>query len=63
MIYTNTRLFDLKRENLEPAFAKETIHKVLGTTNITFTAAPNSGKLVLPIPAQVLKFNPEMPQN
>ena len=63
MIYTNTRLFDLKRENLEPAFAKETIHKVLGTTNITFTAAANSGKLVLPIPAQVLKFNPEMPQN
>ena len=63
MIYTNTRLFDLKRENLEPTFAKVTIHKVLGTTPITFTAEPNSRKLILPISAQVLKFNPGMPQN
>lgn len=63
MIYTNTRLFDLKRENLEPTFSKTTIHKILGTTNITLTAEPNAGKLVLPIPAQILKFNPGMPQN
>ncbi|MBF8455681.1 RagB/SusD family nutrient uptake outer membrane protein [Kaistella sp. G5-32] len=63
MIYTNTRLFDLKRENLESAYAKTTIHKVQGTNNITITAEANSRKLIMPIPAQVLKFNPDMPQN
>lgn len=63
MIYSNTRLFDLKRENIEPAFAKTAVHKIIGTTNITLTAEANSGKLVLPIPAQILKFNPGMPQN
>ena len=63
MIYSNTRLFDMKRENLESAFGKTAVHKIQGTNNLTFTAEPNAGKLVLPIPAQVLKFNPEMPQN
>ena len=63
MIYSNTRLFDMKRENLESAFGKTAVHKIQGTNNLTFTAEPNAGKLVLPIPAQVLKFNPGMPQN
>lgn len=63
MLYSNTRLFDLKRQNLDPTFAKESLHKITGKNPMTFTAAPNSGKLVLPIPAQVLKFNPDMPQN
>lgn len=63
MIYSNTRLFDLKRENLEPAFAKTTLHKIEGKNPLSFTAAPNTNQLVIPIPAQVLKFNPGMPQN
>ena len=63
MIYSNTRLFDLKRQNLEPAFAKESLHIISGNNPLTFTAQPNSGQLVLPIPAQVLKFNPGMQQN
>lgn len=63
MIYSNTRLFDLKRQNLEPAFAKTTLHKIEGKSPLSFTAAPNTNQLVIPIPAQVLKFNPGMPQN
>ncbi|QOW08859.1 RagB/SusD family nutrient uptake outer membrane protein [Kaistella flava (ex Peng et al. 2021)] len=63
MIYSNTRLFDLKRQNLEPAFAKTTLHKIEGKNPLSFTAAPNTNQLVIPIPAQVLKFNPGMPQN
>lgn len=63
MFYTNTRLFDLKRENLEPAFAKTTLHIVQGSNPLSFNAEANSNKLVLPIPAQVLKFNPGMEQN
>lgn len=49
------RLFDLKRMNLDPALAKTVIHEFQGET---YTATPDSGKLVLPIPAQVLRFNP-----
>ena len=52
---SHLRLFDLKRMNLNPAFAKTVTHTFQG---VTYTAEPNSGKLVLPIPAQVLKFNP-----
>ena len=63
MIYSNTRLFDLKRQNLDPAFAKTTLHKIEGKNPLSFTAQANSNQLVIPIPAQVLKFNPGMPQN
>ena len=56
-----TRLFDLKRQNLDPALAKTTVHTFdLGGP---FTAEPNSPKLVLPIPAQIMKYNPGMTQN
>jgi hypothetical protein len=60
MILTGLRLFDLKRLNLEPALAK-TITHTIKTDN--YTAGPGSNKLVLPIPGQVLSFNPNMKQN
>lgn len=52
---THLRLFDIKRMNLEPEYASTITKAFLGKT---YTAEPNSGKLVLPIPEQVLKFNP-----
>lgn len=55
-----TRLFDIKRLNIEPQFAQTTTHTINGTD---YTADPNSNKLVLPIPAQVMKFNPNWKQN
>lgn len=58
MFMGGTRLFDLKRLNLEADFAKTTNHP-LGT-NFMYKAEPNSGKLVLPIPAQIKKLNPNL---
>lgn len=52
-----TRLFDLKRLNLESDFAVTVSHPL---NTDTFTAEPNSGKLVLPVPAQVRKLNPNL---
>lgn len=52
-----TRLFDIKRLNLDPRFAKTVKHTL--DTEI-YEAAPNSDKLVMPIPAQVKKFNPNL---
>jgi hypothetical protein len=60
MIMTGMRLFDLKRLNLESALAKTVTHTIR-TDN--YTAEPGSNKLVLPIPNQVLSFNPNMVQN
>ncbi|MDO5106210.1 RagB/SusD family nutrient uptake outer membrane protein [Capnocytophaga sp.] len=60
MVGSQTRLFDVKRMNLEPDFAVTIIKEFQGKT---YTAEPNSGKLVLPIPAQVLKFNPSWKRN
>lgn len=57
---SHTRLFDLKRQNLETAYAKTVVHHYEG---VDYTAEPNSNKLVLPIPASVLKFNPNWAQN
>lgn len=60
-LYNNgTRLFDLKRLNLDSRFAKTTTHTHNG---IDYVATPNDNKLVLPIPAQVMKFNPNWAQN
>ena len=53
-------LFDLKRLNLESKFAKIITHKV---NDDVFTAEPNSNKLVLPIPGNIMKFNTNWPQN
>lgn len=55
-----TRLIDLKRLNQEARFAKTVTHTVNG---VAYTLSPNDSKYVLPIPAKVLRFNPEMPQN
>lgn len=60
MVMTGMRLFDLKRLNVESDFAKSVSHTV---ANETHTLAPGSNNLVLPIPAQVLNFNPNMAQN
>lgn len=54
MLMSGMRLFDLKRLNLDPKFAKTVKHTV---KDKVYEAAPNSGKLVFPIPAQVKKFN------
>jgi hypothetical protein len=54
------RLFDLKRLNLEPAFAKSVTHVVRG---MSYTIKPGSPNLVIPIPANILDFNPDMKQN
>lgn len=55
-----TRLIDLKRLNREPRFAKTITHVVEGKT---YTLEPNSPKYILPIPLNVLNFNPEMLPN
>lgn len=52
---TMTRLFDLKRTANDPALVKTIIHHFDG---VDYTTTSDSDKLVLPIPAQVLKFNP-----
>lgn len=57
MFMNGTRLFDLKRLNLETDFAKTTIHPLEATN---YSAEPNSGKLVFPIPAQIKKLNPNL---
>lgn len=54
------RLFDLKRLNKEPRFAKDITRTIDGKT---YTLKPNSGIYVLPIPPKVLRFNPEMKDN
>ncbi|GJQ06983.1 RagB/SusD family nutrient uptake outer membrane protein [Capnocytophaga cynodegmi] len=57
---SHLRLFDVKRMNLEPDFATTLVKEFQGET---YKAEPNSGKLVLPIPAQVMKFNPSWKNN
>lgn len=54
LLMSGTRLFDLKRLNLEPNFKKTVTHTVEG---VAYKAEPNSGVLVLPIPMQVKKLN------
>ncbi len=56
---TGTRLFDLKRLNLDPRFQKTVVHKFTlknGTVE-EYKAEPNSGKLVIPIPENVKRYN------
>ncbi|MDO4783335.1 MAG: RagB/SusD family nutrient uptake outer membrane protein [Capnocytophaga felis] len=55
LVGSQIRLFDIKRMNLDPNFAITITKEYEGKT---YKAEPNSGKLVLPIPAHVLKFNP-----
>ena len=60
LIGTGLRWFDLKRLNKEPRFAKTVIHELDGEV---YTLEPNGNNYVLPIPPQVLAFNPNMIQN
>lgn len=55
LVGSQIRLFDIKRMNLDPNLAITITKEYEGKT---YTAEPNSGKLVLPIPASILKFNP-----
>lgn len=60
VLFTLTNLFDIKRKNLETEYAETIIHEYNG---IQYKAEPNSGKLVLPIPTSIMKFNPNWKQN
>lgn len=55
-----TRLIDLKRLNKDPRFAKTIEHKA---GDDVYRLEPNDPKYILPIPAKVLRFNPNMKQN
>ena len=54
-----SRYFDLKRLNAEPEFAKTVVHK-LGNTE--YVLGPNDLRYVLPVPHNVVEFNPDIPQ-
>lgn len=54
------RLVDLKRLNQDPRFAKAITRDINGEI---LTLEPNSPLYQLPIPANVLRFNPNMQQN
>jgi tetratricopeptide (TPR) repeat protein len=60
MLLSGMRLFDLKRLNLEPTFAKSVTHTIKG---VDYTLEAGANNLILPIPAEVLNFNPNMKQN
>lgn len=55
-----TRLIDLKRLNREPEFAKTITHEVEG---VVYKLEPNDPKYVLPIPPNVLRYNPNIKPN
>jgi tetratricopeptide (TPR) repeat protein len=54
----STRLIDLKRLNKDPRFAKTVTHKN-GTE--TYTLPANDKRYILPLPPNVLEFNPSIP--
>lgn len=54
------RLIDLKRLNRETAFSKTIIHEIDGKE---YTLEPNSPRYILPIPPNILRFNPNMTPN
>lgn len=53
------RLFDLKRLNKDPRFAKEVTHK---HGDQTWTLPANDNRYILPVPPRVLSINPGIPQ-
>lgn len=55
-----TRLIDLKRLNKEERYAKTIVHDVDG---VKHTLEPNDPKYILPIPPNVIRFNPNMEKN
>lgn len=65
--YGAFRVFDLKRLNKDPRFAKDIIHKLEKLDNEgnvvgeeVYKLEANSYKYSLPIPREVLRFNPDM---
>lgn len=60
LFQNGTRLFDIKRLNLEPEFAKTVVHKFITEE---YKAEPKSNALVMPIPASVMKFHTDWKQN
>jgi tetratricopeptide (TPR) repeat protein len=54
-----TRLIDLKRLNRESWFAKEIVHSANGET---WTLPANDSRYIMPIPNNVLEYNPTIPQ-
>lgn len=53
------RYVDLRRLNKEPQFAKTIVHKV---GNETWELPPNDPRYIMPVPQNVLEFNPNIPQ-
>ncbi len=60
LFLTGQRLFDLKRLNKDPHFAK-TITRVFD--GVTYTIEPDDPNYVLPIPLMVTTLNPNIEQN
>lgn len=54
-----TRLFDLKRLNQDPDFAKTITHSADGQT---WTLPAGDPRYIMPVPQTVLDFKPDMPQ-
>lgn len=59
MMMNGTRLFDLKRLNLDPATAVTYSHSADGDT---WTMTPNSNLYIYPINNVIIGYNPDMPQ-
>lgn len=59
MMMNGTRLFDLKRLNMDPATAITYSHSADGQT---WTMTPNSNLYILPINNVIIGYNPDMPQ-
>jgi tetratricopeptide (TPR) repeat protein len=54
------RLFDIKRFNLDPRFAKSVTHTY---DNVDYTVTPSDNNLVVAIPKKVIEINPDIEQN
>ncbi|WP_423736556.1 RagB/SusD family nutrient uptake outer membrane protein [Chitinophaga caseinilytica] len=54
------RWFDLRRLNLEPAFAKPVTHRF---GDKSFTLEPNSVRYIYPIPSRIMMLSPEIKPN
>lgn len=53
------RYADLRRLNKEPQFAKTIIHQV---GSETWELPPNNPRYIMPVPQNVLEYNPDIPQ-
>ena len=53
------RYVDLRRLNKEPQFAKTIVHKV---GNEKWELPANDPRYIMPVPQNVLEYNPDIPQ-